>query len=111
MSDELSINDEYWSELEETLEISLHELDIIIAQNEKDETEKEIEVISERLEEPQKESKEDQHLVMVKPPSLPCLPVKGLDELLNLKEGMRAELPKDIDASFIVDISKGGGIT
>ncbi|KAK9155202.1 hypothetical protein Sjap_002682 [Stephania japonica] len=48
----------------ETLEVSLHELDIIIAQNEKDEPDKEIEVISERQEEPQKESKEDQPLVL-----------------------------------------------
>ncbi|KAK9129995.1 hypothetical protein Sjap_010482 [Stephania japonica] len=76
MLDELSIMDEYWSELEETLDVSLHEPDIIIAHNEKDEVEKEIEVISERPEEPQKESKEDQPLVLVKPPTLPCLPVK-----------------------------------
>ncbi|KAK9110377.1 hypothetical protein Sjap_018437 [Stephania japonica] len=33
------------------------------------------------------------------------------DELLNLKEGMSAELPKAIDVSFIVDISKGEDIT
>ncbi|KAK9103249.1 hypothetical protein Sjap_020503 [Stephania japonica] len=97
--------------------------------------------IRERPEEPQKESKEDQPLVLVKPPTLPCLPVKfnkGVvvkkrsqifymadtfvsddhdvidsyvlevsDELLNLKEGISVELPKAIDASFVVDISKG----
>ncbi|KAK9130593.1 hypothetical protein Sjap_011080 [Stephania japonica] len=33
------------------------------------------------------------------------------DELLNLKESMHAELPKAIDAPFVVDISKGKGIT
>ncbi|KAK9156073.1 hypothetical protein Sjap_003553 [Stephania japonica] len=42
MLDELSIMDEYWSELEETLEVSLHESDIIIAQNEKDEARKKL---------------------------------------------------------------------
>ncbi|KAK9137783.1 hypothetical protein Sjap_008377 [Stephania japonica] len=145
MLDELSIMEEYWSDPQETLEVSLHEPNIEIAHNEADETEKEIEVISERLGELQKESKEDQPLVLVKPPSLPCLPVKfkkGVvvkersqifyiadtfvsddhdatksyvlkvpDELLNLKEGMPAELPKAIDAPFVVNISKGEGIT
>ncbi|KAK9138860.1 hypothetical protein Sjap_009454 [Stephania japonica] len=87
-----------------------------------------------------KKSKEDQPLVLVKPPTLPCIfvrPYKGVvikerlqifyttdtfvsadddaidsyvlevpDELLNLKEGMSDELPKAIDASFVVDISK-----
>ncbi|KAK9102751.1 hypothetical protein Sjap_020005 [Stephania japonica] len=130
--------------LVETLAVSLHEPDIIITHNEKDEAEKEIEVISKRLEEPQKESKEDQPLVLVKPPSLPFIPVefkKGVvvkerslifytadtfvsddhyvtesyvlevpDELLNLKEGMPTKLPKAIDASFVVNISKGEGI-
>ncbi|KAK9158339.1 hypothetical protein Scep_004913 [Stephania cephalantha] len=40
--DEFSIVDEYLSEPEETLEVSLHEPDISIAQNEDDEAEKEI---------------------------------------------------------------------
>ncbi|KAK9131408.1 hypothetical protein Sjap_011895 [Stephania japonica] len=144
MLDELSIMDEYWIEPEETLEVSLHEPNIIIAQNEVDETEKEVEVISERPEEEQKKSKEGQPLVLVKPPSLSCIPVefqKGVvvkersqifytadtflsddhdvtesyvlevpNELLNLKEGMLAELRKAIDVSFVVDISKGKGI-
>ncbi|KAK9103339.1 hypothetical protein Sjap_020593 [Stephania japonica] len=137
--------EDYWSEPEETLEVSLHKPDIIIAHNEKDVAEKDIKVISERLEELQKESKEDQPLVLVKPPTLPCMPVglkKGvvvkehsqifytvdtfvsddhdatksfvlevLNELLNLKEGMPDELPKAIDVLFVVDISKGEGIT
>ncbi|KAK9133185.1 hypothetical protein Scep_012713 [Stephania cephalantha] len=50
--DEFSIVDEYLSELEETLEVSLHESDITIAQNKFDEVEKEIGVIFERPEEP-----------------------------------------------------------
>ncbi|KAK9084991.1 hypothetical protein Sjap_025402 [Stephania japonica] len=68
--------EDYWSEPEETIEVSFHEPDIIIAQNEAYEAEKEIDVILERPEEPQNESKEDQPLVLVKPPTLPCLPVK-----------------------------------
>ncbi|KAK9130903.1 hypothetical protein Sjap_011390 [Stephania japonica] len=137
--------EDYWSEPEEIIEVSLHEPDISIAQNEADEAEKEIDVILERPEELQKESKEDQPLVLVKPPTLPCIfvrPYKGVvvkersqifyttdtfvsadhdlidsyvlevpDELLHLKEGMYDELPKAIDAPFVVDISKGEGIT
>ncbi|KAK9130001.1 hypothetical protein Sjap_010488 [Stephania japonica] len=132
----------YWSEPEEIIEVSLHELDISIAQNEADEAEKEIDVILERPEELQKRSKEDQPLMLVMPSTLPCLPVKftkGVvikersqifytadtfvsddddaidsyvlevsDELLNLKEGMPAELPKAKNAPFVVEISKGG---
>ncbi|KAK9110024.1 hypothetical protein Sjap_018084 [Stephania japonica] len=109
-----------------------------------DEVEKYIEVVSERPEEPQKESKEDQPLVLVKPPTLPSIfvrPYKGVDvkersrvcntvdtfvladhdltdsfvlevsdELPNLKEDAHAALPKYVDASFVVDISKGEGI-
>ncbi|KAK9103032.1 hypothetical protein Sjap_020286 [Stephania japonica] len=137
--------EDYWSEPEEIIEVSLHEPDISIARNKTSEAEKEIDVILERPEEPQKESKEDQPLVLVKPPTLPCIfvrPYKGVvvkersqifytadtfvsadhnlidsyvlevpDELLHLKEGMYDELPKAIDASFVVDISKGEGIT
>ncbi|KAK9087089.1 hypothetical protein Syun_029483 [Stephania yunnanensis] len=33
------------------------------------------------------------------------------NELLNLKEGMQASLPKYEDALFVVDISEGDGIT
>ncbi|KAK9166227.1 hypothetical protein Scep_001418 [Stephania cephalantha] len=107
--------------------------------------EKEIEIISERPEEPQKESKEDQPLVLVKPPTLLYIfvkPYKGVEvkersrilytadtfvladhdstdsfvfevpnELPSLKEGMHDALPKAIDAPFVVDISKGEGIT
>ncbi|KAK9131299.1 hypothetical protein Sjap_011786 [Stephania japonica] len=70
-----------WNEPEETIEASLHEPDISIVQNEADEAEKEIDVILERPEKPQKESKEDQPLVLVKPPTLPCIfvePYKGV---------------------------------
>ncbi|KAK9140626.1 hypothetical protein Scep_010307 [Stephania cephalantha] len=49
--DEFSIVDEYLSEPEETLEVSSHKPNIIIAQNKDDEAEKEIRVVSERPEE------------------------------------------------------------
>ncbi|KAK9138850.1 hypothetical protein Sjap_009444 [Stephania japonica] len=74
--------EDYWSEEEETLVISLHEPYIEIAHNTCDEVEKDIEVVSERPEEPQKESKEDQSLVLVKPPTLPRIfvrPYKGVE--------------------------------
>ncbi|KAK9143212.1 hypothetical protein Syun_012612 [Stephania yunnanensis] len=143
--DEFSIVDEHLSEPEETLYVSSHEPDITIAQYDDDEAEKEIEVISERSEEPQKENEEDQPLVLVKPPTLPCIfvrPCKGVDvkersrifytvdtfvlddhdstdsfvlevpnELPTLKEGAHDALPKYVDAPFVVDISKGEGIT
>ncbi|KAK9112641.1 hypothetical protein Scep_020160 [Stephania cephalantha] len=143
--DEFSIVDEHLSVPEETLDVSSHEPDITIAQYDDDEAEKEIEVISERSDEPQKENEEDQPLVLVKPPTLPCIfvrPCKGVDvkerswifytadtfvlddhdstdsfvlevpnELRTLKEGMHAALPKYVDAPFVVDISKGEGIT
>ncbi|KAK9154914.1 hypothetical protein Sjap_002394 [Stephania japonica] len=76
MLDKLLIMDKYWSEPQETLEVSLHEPDVDIALNETDETEKGINVIPKRLEEQLKESKEDQPLVLVKPPTLPCVPVE-----------------------------------
>ncbi|KAK9120736.1 hypothetical protein Syun_018353 [Stephania yunnanensis] len=144
-SDEFSIVDEHLSEPKETLYVSSHEPDITIGQYDDDEAEKEIEVISERSEEPQKENEEDQPLELVKPPTLPFIfvrPCKGVEvkehsrifytadtfvlddhdstdsfvlevpnELRTLKEGMHAALPKAIDAPFVVDISKGEGIT
>ncbi|KAK9163300.1 hypothetical protein Syun_004202 [Stephania yunnanensis] len=135
----------YWCETTQELEVLQIESDIFIAQNDDDEAAIEIGVISERPEEPQIESKEDQPLVLVKPPTLPCIFVKpytGVEvnersqifytadifvlddhdmtdsfvlevqnELPILKEGMHAALPKYVDASFVVEISKGEGIT
>ncbi|KAK9131287.1 hypothetical protein Sjap_011774 [Stephania japonica] len=97
MLDEFSIVDEYLSKLKEELEVSLREPEIIIAKDEEKENEMRLEVISKTLEEPQKESKKDQPLVP--------------DELPNMKEGMHVALPKAIDVSFVVDISKGEEIT
>ncbi|KAK9128251.1 hypothetical protein Syun_017048 [Stephania yunnanensis] len=66
----------YWCKTKQGLEVLQIESDISIAQNDDDEAEIEVGVISERPEEPQIESKEDQPLVVVKPPTLPCIFVK-----------------------------------
>ncbi|KAK9088523.1 hypothetical protein Scep_027605 [Stephania cephalantha] len=73
--------EDYSSETMEELEVFQTESDIIIAQDEEEENEMKIEVISERPEESQKESEEDQPLVLVKPPTLPCIvkPYKGVE--------------------------------
>ncbi|KAK9151123.1 hypothetical protein Syun_009432 [Stephania yunnanensis] len=97
--DEFSVVDEHLSEPEETLNVSSHEPDITIAQYDDDEAEKEIEVISDRSEEPQKENKEDQPLVLVKPPTLPCIfvrPCKGVE----VKERSRIFYTAD---TFVLD--------
>ncbi|KAK9082437.1 hypothetical protein Syun_031179 [Stephania yunnanensis] len=97
--DEFSIVDEHLSEPEETLDISSPEPDITIAQYDDDEAEKEIGVISERPEEPQIESKEDQPLLLAKPPTLPCIfvrPCKGVE----VKEHSRIFYTAD---TFVLD--------
>ncbi|KAK9102764.1 hypothetical protein Sjap_020018 [Stephania japonica] len=101
--------EEYWSEPEEKIEVSLHEPDIIITQNEAYEAEKEIDWVA------VKERSQifyiadtfvsDDHDV------IESYVLEVTDELLNLKEGMSAEFPKAIDAPFIFDISKREGIT
>ncbi|KAK9087566.1 hypothetical protein Syun_029960 [Stephania yunnanensis] len=97
--DEFSIVDEHLSEPEETLDVSSHEPDMSIAPNDDDDTALEIGVISERPEEPQKENKEDQPLVLVKPPTLPCIfvrPCKGVE----VKERSRIFYTAD---TFVLD--------
>ncbi|KAK9157356.1 hypothetical protein Scep_003930 [Stephania cephalantha] len=74
--------EDYWSKIAEGLEVFQIEPEIVIAQDEEEENEMKIEVISERREEPQKESKEDQPLVLVKPLTLSCIlvkPYKGVE--------------------------------
>ncbi|KAK9121695.1 hypothetical protein Syun_019312 [Stephania yunnanensis] len=134
----------YLIETSEECEVFQIEPEIVIALNE-GEDEMNIDVDSNKPEKPQIESEEDQPLVLVQPPTLPCTfdtPYKGVevrerlqisytidtfvsdgpdtiysfllevsDELLNLKEGVHASLPKYVDAPFVVDISKGEGIT
>ncbi|KAK9105170.1 hypothetical protein Scep_022014 [Stephania cephalantha] len=136
--------EDYWRETSEECEVFQIEPEIVIALNE-GENEVQIDVISDKPEKPQIESEEDQPLVLVQPPTLPCTfgsPYKGVEvkehsqifytadtfmlddpdatnsfvlevpnELLNLKEGVHVSLPKYVDASFVIDISKGEGIT
>ncbi|KAK9169534.1 hypothetical protein Syun_001674 [Stephania yunnanensis] len=136
--------EDYLIETSDECDVFPIEPEIVIALNE-GEDEMNIDVNSEKPEKPQLESKEDQLLVLVQPPTLPCTfgtPYKGVevrerlqifytahtfvlddpdtidsfvlevpDELLNLKEGMHASLPNYVDAPFVVDVSKGEGIT
>ncbi|KAK9143128.1 hypothetical protein Syun_012528 [Stephania yunnanensis] len=136
--------EDYLIDTYEEYEVFQIERDIVIALNE-GEDEMKIDVNSDKPEKPQIESDEDQPLVLVQPPTLPCTfgtPYKGVEvrerlqifytadtfvldepdtidsfvlevpnELLNLKEGVHASLPKYVDAPFVVDISKGEGIT
>ncbi|KAK9083876.1 hypothetical protein Scep_030347 [Stephania cephalantha] len=91
--------EDYWSETAEGLEVFQIEPYIIIAQEENEENEMKIEVISERSEEPQKERKKDQPLVLVKPPTLPCIfvkPYKGVE----VKERSRIFYTTD---TFVLD--------
>ncbi|KAK9135439.1 hypothetical protein Syun_014769 [Stephania yunnanensis] len=128
----------------EECEVFQIEPEIVIALNE-GEDEMKIDVNSDKPEMPKIESEEDQPLVLVQLPTLPCTfgtPYKGVevrkrlqifyiadtfvlddpdtidsfvlevpDKLLNLKESVHASLPKYVDAPFVVDISKGEGIT
>ncbi|KAK9130607.1 hypothetical protein Sjap_011094 [Stephania japonica] len=96
---EITPVEDYWSETIEELEVSLSESEIIIAQNEEGETEKEIEVISKWPDEPHKESKEDQPLVLMKPPSLPCIFVEFYEEV-KVKE--RSQIFYTAD-TFVLD--------
>ncbi|KAK9151185.1 hypothetical protein Syun_009494 [Stephania yunnanensis] len=110
----------YLIETSDECEVFQIELEIVIALNEGEE-EMSIDVNSDKPEKPQIESEEDQLMVLVQPPTLPCtfddpdtidsFVLEIPDELLNLKEGVHASLPKCVDASFVVDISKGEGIT
>ncbi|KAK9162500.1 hypothetical protein Syun_003402 [Stephania yunnanensis] len=45
------------------------------------------------------------------PDTIDSFVLEAPNELLNLKEGVHASLPKYVDAPFAVDISKGEGIT
>ncbi|KAK9121476.1 hypothetical protein Syun_019093 [Stephania yunnanensis] len=136
--------EDYLIDTSEECEVFQIKPEIVIALNE-GEDEMKIDVNSDKSEMPQIESEENQPLVLVRPPTLPCTfgtPYKGvevrehlqifyttntfvsdepntidsfmlevLNELLNLKEGVHALLPKYVDAPFVVDISKGEGIT
>ncbi|KAK9155960.1 hypothetical protein Sjap_003440 [Stephania japonica] len=73
---EVTLVEGYWSEIEEKLEVSSSETDIIIGKDEEEVNEMKLEVISKRSKEMQIENKEDQPLVLVKPPTLPHISVE-----------------------------------
>ncbi|KAK9150993.1 hypothetical protein Syun_009302 [Stephania yunnanensis] len=136
--------EEYLIETSEECDVFQIEPEIVITLNEGDD-DMEIEANSTLSEKPHIESEEDQLLMLVQPPTLPCTfgtPYKGVevrehlpifytadtfvldepnmidsfvlevpDELLILKEGVHVSLPKHVDAPFVVDVSKGEGIT
>ncbi|KAK9166454.1 hypothetical protein Scep_001645 [Stephania cephalantha] len=140
---EVTRTEDYLRKTAEGCEVFQIEPEIVITLDE-GENEIKIDVISDKPEKSQIESKEDQPLVFVQPPTLPCTfgtPYKGVEinehsqifytadtfvlddpdatdsfmlevpnELLNLKEGVHALLPKYVDAPFVFDISKGEGI-
>ncbi|KAK9121127.1 hypothetical protein Syun_018744 [Stephania yunnanensis] len=111
--------EDYLIETSDECEVFQIEPEIVIALNE-GEDEMKIDVNSDKLEMPQIESEEDQLLVLIfytadtfvldEPDMIDSFVLEVLDELLNLKEGMHASLPKHVDAPFAVDISKGEGI-
>ncbi|KAK9113905.1 hypothetical protein Syun_020702 [Stephania yunnanensis] len=136
--------EDYLRETSKECEVFQIEPEIVITLNE-GKNEMKTDVISIKPEKQQIESEEDQPLVLVQPPTLPCIfgtPYKGVEvkesshifytadtfvlddpdvidsfvlevpnELLNLKEGVHASMPKYVDVPFVVDVSKGGGIT
>ncbi|KAK9089130.1 hypothetical protein Scep_028212 [Stephania cephalantha] len=110
--------EDYWRETAEGREVFQIEPEIVIALNE-GENEMKIDIISDKLEKPQIESEEDQPLIFYTadtfmlddPDATDSFALEVPNELLNLKEGVHASLPKYVDASFVVDISKGEGTT
>ncbi|KAK9135746.1 hypothetical protein Syun_015076 [Stephania yunnanensis] len=97
-----------------------NEPDIVIALNEGEDDMK-IDVNSDKPEMPQIESEEDQLMVLIfytadtfvldDPDTIDSFVLEVPDELLKLKEGVHDSLPNYVDAPFVVDISKGEGIT
>ncbi|KAK9083380.1 hypothetical protein Scep_029851 [Stephania cephalantha] len=110
--------EDYWRETSKECEVFQIEPENFIALNEGD-NEMKIDVISDKPENPQIESEEDQPMIFYStdtfvlddPDATNSFVLEVPNELLNLKEGMHASLPKYVDASFVVDISKREGIT
>ncbi|KAK9148300.1 hypothetical protein Scep_007057 [Stephania cephalantha] len=111
--------EDYWSETSEGREVFHIKPKIVIAPNEDEDNEIKIDVISDRPEKPQIESEEGQPLifytvdtfVLDDPDATDSFVLEVPNELSNLKEGVHFSLPEYVDASFVVDISKGEGIT
>ncbi|KAK9088353.1 hypothetical protein Scep_027435 [Stephania cephalantha] len=94
----------YWCETTQGLEVLQIELDMPIAPNDDDDVALEIGVISNgrggAADRERRKTNLGYSFVLEVP-----------NELRTLKDGMHAALPKAIDAPFVVDISKGEGIT
>ncbi|KAK9121483.1 hypothetical protein Syun_019100 [Stephania yunnanensis] len=114
--------EDYLIDKSEECEIFQIEPKIVIALNE-GEDEMKIDVNSDKPEKPRIRARKTnlwEHLqifytadtfVLDDPDTIDSFVLEVPDELLNLKEGMHASLPNYVDASFVVDISKGDGIT
>ncbi|KAK9083082.1 hypothetical protein Scep_029553 [Stephania cephalantha] len=88
--------EDYWSKIMKELVVSPTKANIIIAQNE-EKAHMEVEIISEWLEKPQKESEEDQPFVLMNPPPgekktlvLREIPEDEVRKLLSNKESLAA---------------------
>ncbi|KAK9094382.1 hypothetical protein Scep_025851 [Stephania cephalantha] len=80
--------DEYWSDPKDEVKISPLEPEVITVEVHEKEVKKKIEFALERPEELEEESKENQPLVLVKPPTLPRILVEfemGVEEKGNLE--------------------------
>ncbi|KAK9107457.1 hypothetical protein Syun_023468 [Stephania yunnanensis] len=102
--------EEYWRKTTEGLEVLEIEPEIVMALDE-EENEMKIEVISDRPEKPRIESEEDQPLVLVKPPTHPCIlvkPYKGVEikERLQIFYTANTFVLDDHDAidSFMLEV-------
>ncbi|KAK9151096.1 hypothetical protein Syun_009405 [Stephania yunnanensis] len=101
--------EDYLIETSEECEVFQIEPEIVIALNE-EEDEMNIDVNSDK---PRSRKRERGRITsgVDDPDTIDSFVLEVLDELLNLKEGMHASLPNYVDAPFVVDISKGEGIT
>ncbi|KAK9125465.1 hypothetical protein Scep_014311 [Stephania cephalantha] len=96
--------EDYWSETTEGFEFFQIEPDIVIAQDEEEENDMKIEVVSERSGAAEREQGRPTSGVGE---TIHHLMHLFQNELPNLKDGMPISLPKYVDAPFVVDISKG----
>ncbi|KAK9100754.1 hypothetical protein Scep_024184 [Stephania cephalantha] len=107
---EVTQMEDYLRETSEKCEVFLIEPEIVIALNE-GKNEMKIDVISDKPEKPQIESEEDQPLVLVQPPTLPCtfgIPYKGVEvkersQIFYTADTFVSDDPDAID-SFVLEV-------
>ncbi|KAK9107342.1 hypothetical protein Syun_023353 [Stephania yunnanensis] len=104
--------EDYLIETSDECEVFQIETEIVIALNE-GEDEMDIDVNSDKPEKPERLQifYTADTFVLDDPDTIDSFVLEVPDELLNLKEGMHVSLPNYVDAPFVVDISKGEGIT